>query len=110
MRGTATPYSLPIALAVLKVPTGALTAVLGLVLMRGEFIPGLSALDSSGQILAWAAVFGAAQQLVTRMVDRQAQTDARQGRNAGDRQGRRWPDGRRGGVTTAPRRRVRTVA
>jgi hypothetical protein len=73
MSGSTTPYSLPIALAALKVPTGALTAVLGIVLLRGEFIPGLSALDSSGQILAWAAVFGAAQQAVTRLLDRKAQ-------------------------------------
>lgn len=72
IRGTSTPYSLPVALAVLKLPTGALTAVVGLVLMRGGFVPGLSALDSSAQILAWAAVFGYAQQLVTRFVDQQA--------------------------------------
>jgi hypothetical protein len=73
LRGTSTPYSLPIALAVLKLPTGALTAVLGILLMRGEFIPGLSALDTSAQILAWAIVFGYAQQLLTRMVDQRAQ-------------------------------------
>jgi hypothetical protein len=73
VRGTSTPYSLPIALAVLKLPTGALTAVLGLLLMRGEFIPGLTALDSSAQIISWAIVFGYAQQLLTQFVDRQAQ-------------------------------------
>jgi hypothetical protein len=59
---------------VLKLPTGALTAVLGLLLMRGGFIPGLSALDSSAQIIAWAIVFGYAQQLLTRFVDQQANT------------------------------------
>ncbi|WCB94412.1 hypothetical protein DSM104299_03148 [Baekduia alba] len=73
MSGTSTPYSLPIALAVLKLPTGALSAVLGLLLMRGGFVPGLSALDTSEQILAWAVVFGAAQQAVTGLVDKQAQ-------------------------------------
>jgi hypothetical protein len=72
VRGTSTPYSLPAALAVLKLPTGALTAVLGLLLMRGQFVPGLSALDSAGQIIAWAIVFGYAQQLLTGFVDRQA--------------------------------------
>ena len=61
-------------MAVLKLPVGALTAVLGLVLMSGEFVPGLSALDSSAQILAWAVVFGYAQQLFTRLVDQQADT------------------------------------
>ena len=74
IKGTSVPYSLPVALTLLKLPTGALTAVLGLLLMRGEFIPGLSALDTSGQIIAWAVVFGAAQQLFTRLVDQQAQT------------------------------------
>jgi hypothetical protein len=73
VRGTSTPYSLPIALAVLKLPTGALTAMLGLLLMRGGFVPGLSALDTSAQIISWAIVFGYAQQLLTQFVDRQAQ-------------------------------------
>ena len=74
VKGTSTPYSLPVALAVLKLPTGALTALLGLLLMRGNFVPGLSALDSSAQIIAWAIVFGYAQQLLTRLVDQQAHT------------------------------------
>jgi hypothetical protein len=74
VQGTSTPYGLPVALAVLKLPTGALTALLGLLLMRGGFVPGLSALDSPGQIIAWAIVFGYAQQLLTRFVDTQAQS------------------------------------
>jgi hypothetical protein len=74
IKGTSVPYSLPVALSLLKLPTGALTAVLGLLLMRGEFVPGLSALDSSGQIIAWGVIFGAAQHLFTRLVDQQAQT------------------------------------
>lgn len=71
IRGSSEPYGVPVALAFLKLPTGAMTAVLGLLLMRGEFVPGLSALDSSGQILSWAILFGYAQQLFTRFVDRQ---------------------------------------
>ncbi|MFF8288925.1 hypothetical protein ACF068_06765 [Streptomyces sp. NPDC016309] len=74
IRGTSTPYNVPVALALLKLPTGALTAVLGLLLMRGEFVPGLQALDSSAQIIAWAVIFGYAQQLFTKLVDNQAQT------------------------------------
>jgi hypothetical protein len=74
IRGTSTPYDIPIALAVLKVPTGSLTAVAGLLLLRGQFLPGLSALDSQQQILAYALVLGYAQQLFTRLVDRQAQS------------------------------------
>jgi hypothetical protein len=72
IRGTSTPYSVPIALALLKIPTGALTAVVGLLLIKGQFVPGLSALDSSAQILAYAALFGFGQQLFTRFVDQQA--------------------------------------
>jgi hypothetical protein len=72
IRGSSEPYGIPIALAVLKLPTGAVTAVVGLLLMRGGFVPGLSALDTSAQIIAWAIVFGYAQQLFTRLVDQQA--------------------------------------
>jgi hypothetical protein len=46
IRGSSEPYALPAALAVLKLPTGAVTAFLGLLLMRGQFVPGLSALDT----------------------------------------------------------------
>jgi hypothetical protein len=72
--GTSTPYGLPVALAVLKVPAGALTAVAGLLLLGGGFAPGFSNLDSQRQILAYALVFGYAQQIATRLVDDRAQT------------------------------------
>jgi hypothetical protein len=74
IRGTSTPYDIPIALAVLKAPTGALTAVAGLLLLRGQLVPGLSALDSQQQIIAYALVLGYAQQIFTHFVDRQAQS------------------------------------
>jgi hypothetical protein len=70
-RGTATPFSVPVALGLLKLPTGALTAVLGLLLIHGQVVPGLSELDSSGQIVAWAVLFGAGQQIFMRLVDQQ---------------------------------------
>ena len=55
IKGSSDRYGLHVALAALKLPTGAITAFLGLLLMRGQFVPGLSALDSSAQfILAWA--------------------------------------------------------
>jgi hypothetical protein len=73
VRGTNTPYGLPATLALLKLPLGALTALLGLNLMRANFIPGLSALDSSAQIIGWAVVFGYAQQAFTQVVDRRTQ-------------------------------------
>jgi hypothetical protein len=73
LRGTSTPYGVPVALAILKLPAGALTAITGLVLLYGKFVPGLSELDSQGQILAYAIVLGIAQHLVTRFVDQKAQ-------------------------------------
>lgn len=72
LRGTSTPYDIPIALALLKVPAGALTALGALIAIRGQFVPGLSALDTQEQILAYALVFGYAQQLLTGRIDRRA--------------------------------------
>jgi hypothetical protein len=74
LRGSSTPYGVPMALAVLKVPSGALTAMIGMLLLAGGFVPGLSNLDSQRQILAYALVFGYAQQIITRLADNQAQT------------------------------------
>ncbi len=74
IRGTSTPYAVPFGLLALKLPTGALTAFLGLLIINGDFVPGLSALDTPGQILAWAMLFGAAQQFVTGLVDKKAQS------------------------------------
>ena len=64
---------MPVALSLLKLPSGALTAIVGILLVRGEFIPGLSQLDNQPQILAHAFVFGVAQQIATRYVDDRAQ-------------------------------------
>ena len=72
LRGTAAPYAVPVALAFFKLPAGALTAIAGLLLIKGDFVPGFSHLDSQGQILAYAIVFGVAQHLVTRFVDQRA--------------------------------------
>jgi hypothetical protein len=73
LRGTSTPYDVPVALATLKVPLGAFTAIVGLVAIQGEFVPGLSALDSQEQILAYALILGFGQQVFTRTLDRKAQ-------------------------------------
>ena len=74
LKGTTTPYDVPVALAMLKFPLGAFTAILALVAIQGNFVPGLSVLDSQGQILAYALVFGFAQQAFTRLLDQKAQT------------------------------------
>ena len=72
--GGMTPYDVPVALTLLKVPSGALTAVAGILLLGGGFVPGLSDLDSQRQILAYALVFGYAQQLATQFIDKRAET------------------------------------
>lgn len=74
IRGSSEAPDLPVLLALLKLPTGAITAFLGILLVRGGFVPGLSALDTPAQILSWALVFGFSQQLFTRLVDQQGQT------------------------------------
>jgi len=73
LRGTSLPYDIPVALALLKVPSGSLTAVAGVLLLGGGFVPGLSALETQRQILAYALLFGYAQQAATRLVDERAQ-------------------------------------
>jgi hypothetical protein len=73
LQGTSTPYSVPVALSLLKLPAGALTAIVGILLVRGEFVPGLSQLDNQPQILAYAFIFGIAQLAVTRYVDDRGQ-------------------------------------
>jgi hypothetical protein len=42
--------------------------------MSGEFFPGLTSLNTSTQIVAWAFAFGILQESVTRAVDRQGQS------------------------------------
>jgi hypothetical protein len=74
IQGTSTPYDVPVALAWLKIPLGAFTAVLGIVAIRGGFVPGLSVLDSQQQILAYALLLGFAQQAFTRLLDDKAQS------------------------------------
>lgn len=74
LKGTSTPYDVPVALAMLKFPLGAFTAILALVAIQGDFVPGLTVLDSQEQILAYALVFGFGQQVFTRLLDQRAQS------------------------------------
>jgi CBS domain containing-hemolysin-like protein len=72
LRGSHDPYSLSVALALLKLPLGALTALLGLVLIHADLVPGLTVVGSATQILAWAIVFGYCQEIFTIFLDRHA--------------------------------------
>jgi hypothetical protein len=73
LQGTVTPYGVPLALALVKLPLGALSALTGLLLIHGRFVPGLTDLDTSGQILAYAVLLGVGQQALTALIDRRAQ-------------------------------------
>jgi hypothetical protein len=55
IRGSSEAPDLPVLLALLKLPMGAIIAFLGILLVRGGFIPGLSALDTPAQILSLGA-------------------------------------------------------
>jgi hypothetical protein len=69
----ATSYNVLIPLALAKLPAGAMTAIVGLVVLAGEFIPGFTAIDKQSQILAYALAFGFAQQTFTKLLDRRAE-------------------------------------
>ncbi len=64
-----TPYNVAVPLALLKLPAGATAALLGILLVAGDFVPGFSAIDRQTQILGYSVVFGFAQQLFTQWLD-----------------------------------------
>jgi hypothetical protein len=68
-----TRYSTAVAQALLKLPTGMATGLLGVVALRAGVVPGASSLDSQAGILFWALVFGFSQQLLTRFIDDKGQ-------------------------------------
>jgi hypothetical protein len=65
------PYNLPIQQGMLKIPAGAFVAVVGLMLIGGGVIQGIT-LDAAPAALAVAVVFGYSQQLLTTFLDRRA--------------------------------------
>lgn len=73
MYSNGTPYNVAIPLALLKVPVGGLVAIGGIILLAGDFVPGFTAIDKQVQILAYALVFGFAQQLFTNTLDQRAE-------------------------------------
>ncbi|GAB2600132.1 hypothetical protein GCM10027168_36570 [Streptomyces capparidis] len=74
LQGSAVPYMVPMGLLLLRIPVGALSAILGLILIHGDFIPGLTALDRRPQIAAWAVMFGIGQEGLTRLLDKKGTT------------------------------------
>jgi hypothetical protein len=46
VRGSSDPHSIPVALTLLKMPTGALTALIGIILIRAGLVPGIVTLSA----------------------------------------------------------------
>ena len=73
MRGSSTPYAVPMASLLVKLPTGALTAVGGALLIRAGVLGPDVAVAGTAQLVAYALIFGAGQQAFTRLIDIQTQ-------------------------------------
>jgi hypothetical protein len=73
IRGSSTPYAVPMASLLVKLPTGALTAVAGLLLVRAGVLGPNVAASGTAQLVAYAMIFGASQQAFTRLIDIQTQ-------------------------------------
>lgn len=66
--GTRNPFSLSWWQAWLKLPVGALTAIVGVFALQSRAFPAVPATGWT-ELLMWAVAFGAAQQAITRFVD-----------------------------------------
>ena len=73
MRGSSQPYAVPMASLLVKLPLGALTATGGLILVRSGLFNQIFLSLNTGQLVAFAVIFGASQQTFTQLIDRQAQ-------------------------------------
>ena len=71
LEGFRGPYSLPLVQAALKVPTGALTGLIGAIFVQSSVFD-LFKPQPGNQILAYVALFGYAQEVFTRFVDERA--------------------------------------
>lgn len=69
LRPLVDPYNTPVFQGLLKVPTGAFTAVLGVLAVEQGLQASAGLLSSQGGMLFLAFVFGYSQQLVTHFVD-----------------------------------------
>ena len=74
LRGSSVPYSLAFALGLFKGPCGALSAILGLLIIRSGIVGADLGTSTSAGIVGWVIVFGASQQLVTRLADQKGQS------------------------------------
>jgi hypothetical protein len=78
----ATAYALNWAQMLLKIPTGALTALVGLLALQSEVVANVAPPTSHAGLLFYAVVFGFSQQAATRLVDHKAQAVLEEARPA----------------------------
>ena len=67
------PYNLKRAQTLVKLPLSALTALVGVMLIQSDVIDALEPLPAP-TVLVYAVIFGYSQQLVTRLIDRKAES------------------------------------
>ena len=70
--GTWNPFSLPLYQLLLKLALGPVFAIVGVMLLKSGLILNIKFPSDLPDLLTWAIIFGAAQQTVTRAVDRRA--------------------------------------
>jgi hypothetical protein len=68
--GVRNPFSLPFFQLLLKLAMGPLFAIVGVLILQSGLISGLQPAKHLGELLVWATLFGAAQQSVTRFIDK----------------------------------------
>ncbi|MFI7413998.1 hypothetical protein ACIBU0_35630 [Streptomyces sp. NPDC049627] len=73
MGGSWNPYSLPFWQEMIKLPTGALTAVAGLVLVDTDWLPFAKPADTWREVIAYAIAFGVGQLAFTHALDKRTE-------------------------------------
>jgi hypothetical protein len=84
LRGVTQPIGLQLAQIALKIPTGALTALTGVVLLQAALTPSTQPVPT-GKLAAFAIIFGLAQEALTGFVDRTAGQLLDKGKTLGEK-------------------------
>ncbi len=66
------PYRLTTRLGLLRIPFGAVVAVVGVMVLQARIVTGFDGLDTQQEIAVYALVFGFAQEVVTRLLENRA--------------------------------------
>lgn len=71
--GTRNPFALPFFQMLLKLPVGGLSAIVGALALQAGYFPGVLPTATFSGLLVWSVAFGAAQQGITRLVNRRVE-------------------------------------